>query len=94
MTNLSQTLLALLHGRQHHRILKLSFPNNDGPAASLVANRLEAKEELSRDFEFTVEVLATDARIPLKEVQGKMVTISLVRGDGSLRYFNGYVFEF
>ena len=25
---------------------------------------------------------------------GKMVTISLVRDDGTLRYFNGYVFEF
>jgi type VI secretion system secreted protein VgrG len=25
---------------------------------------------------------------------GKMVTISLVRADGSVRFFNGYVFQF
>jgi type VI secretion system secreted protein VgrG len=57
-------------------------------------NRLDATEGLSRDFRFTVEVLSNDASIPLTDVQGRMVTISLVREDGSLRYFNGYVFEF
>ena len=91
---LSLTLDSLLQDRQHHRILRLSFPNHDGPQGALLANRIEADESLSRDFTFTVEVLADSARIPLKEIQGKMVTISLVRGDGSLRHFNGYVFGF
>jgi type VI secretion system secreted protein VgrG len=30
----------------------------------------------------------------LKDMQGKMVTVSVVRPDGQLRHFNGYVFEF
>ncbi len=94
MGSLSPTFASLLHNRQNNRILRIAFPNNDGPHAVLLANRLEASEALSTDFMFTVEVLADNARIPLKEMQGKMVTIELVRGDGSLRYFNGYVFEF
>lgn len=97
MTNLheaAQALRAMLEGRQYARLLRLSFPNGDGPKAMLVANRLDGFEALSRDFQYTVEVLADDARIPLKDVLGKMVTLSLVREDGSLRYFNGYVFEF
>ncbi|CDG83226.1 type VI secretion system Vgr family protein [Janthinobacterium agaricidamnosum] len=88
------TLSTLAQDRQHKRILRLSFPHNDGPSALLLANRLEADESLSRDFEFTVEVLSDNAEIALKDVQGKMVTIELVRGDGRLRYFNGYVFAF
>ena len=39
-------------------------------------------------------MLSDDARIPLKAMMGKMVTVSLVREDSSLRYFNGYVIEF
>ena len=80
--------------RQHHRLLRLEFPNDDGPAAVLLPNRLDAHEGLSRDFRFEVEVISDDADIALKDVQGKMVTVALVREDGSLRYFNGYVFEF
>jgi type VI secretion system secreted protein VgrG len=94
MSSMSQSLQALAQGRQNNRILRLSFPHDDGPHTTLLANRLEALEGLSRDFDYTVEVLAEDANIALEDVQGKLVTVSLVRGDGSLRYFNGYVFEF
>ncbi|MFC5510758.1 phospholipase D-like domain-containing protein [Massilia jejuensis] len=38
-------------------------------------------------------MLSDDPRIPLKTLMGRMVTISLVREDGSLRYFNGYITE-
>ena len=92
----SNTLDTLLHAqRQHGRLLKLAFPHDDAPAGSqLVANRLEADEGLSRDFEYTVDVLSLNPAIPLKEVLGKMVTVELVRDDGKVRYFNGYVFDF
>ncbi|AVR98990.1 type VI secretion system tip protein VgrG [Pseudoduganella armeniaca] len=60
----------------------------------MVANRLDAVEGLSRSFRYEVEVLSDDSNISLKDVLGKMVTVELVREDGSLRYFNGYVFEF
>ena len=89
-------LLARLNApRQTNRLLRLKFPHDDGPAEALmVANRLEAKESLSRDFEFQVEVLSDDPDLPLKALMGKLVTIELVRDDGSLRYFNGHVFDF
>jgi type VI secretion system secreted protein VgrG len=79
---------------QHNRLLRLEFPFQDGPSATLLPNTLNAHEEVSRGFRFDVEVLSDDARIPLKMLMGRMVTISLVREDGSLRYFNGYVTEF
>ena len=86
--------LASLLGAQHKRILTLAFPGNDGPAAQLLANQLSATERMSRDFEFVAEVLSDDASLELKDLIGKRVTLSLVREDGSLRHFNGHVFEF
>jgi type VI secretion system secreted protein VgrG len=97
MTNLNDAIAAiqaLLNGPQNARLLVLEFPYKDGPKATMLAQRLDAYEGLSRDFQFTVEVLSDDARIPLKDVQGKNVTVQLVRPDGEMRYFNGYVFEF
>lgn len=94
MVNERRNFNELINGRQHNRTLCLSFPNGDGPRSMLLPDRLQAKEELSRDFEFKVQLLAEDAYIPLKAVLGKMVSITLVRVDGTLRYFNGYVFEF
>ena len=81
-------------GAQHKRLLRLDFPRRDGPPATLLVNTLLAREALSRCFRFEVELLSDNARIPLKAMMAKMVTISLVRDDGSLRYFNGYVSEF
>jgi type VI secretion system secreted protein VgrG len=80
--------------RQHNRLLRLTFPNDDGPGAPMLANRLDVQEALSRDFRIVVEVLSDNENIELKDVMGKMVTLELVREDGTLRYFNGYVFEF
>jgi type VI secretion system secreted protein VgrG len=79
---------------QHDRLMRLEFPRNDGPDRILLPNRLKAHEEVSRCFRFEVELLSDDAQIPLKAMMARMVTISLVREDGSLRYFNGYVTEF
>ena len=81
-------------GAQHDRLIRLAFPRGDGPDAILLPNRLSAREEISRCFRFDVELLSDDARIPLKSMMARMVTISVVREDGSLRYFNGYVTEF
>lgn len=91
-----QSLHALINDqRQARRILKLSFPKDDGPAATLlVANKLDAHEALSRDFRYTVEILSDRSDIALKDVLGKMMTIELARTDGGQRYFNGYVFDF
>lgn len=76
------------------RLMKLTFPRNDGPQATLLINELIAEEHLSSDFNFTLQVFSNDAEIALKEVQGKMVCVELLRDDYSKRYFNGYCFEF
>ena len=87
-------LSAFSEASQHHRLMRLDFPLKDGPTAILLPNKLLAHEEVSRSFRFDVEVLSDDPRIPLKVLMGRMVTISLVREDGSQRYFNGYITEF
>ena len=79
---------------QHNRLMRLDFPLKDGPFAILLPNKLVAHEEVSRGFHIKVEVLSDEAQIPLKMLMGRMVTVSLVREDGSLRYFNGYITEF
>lgn len=94
MSTLSRSFHELMHDRQHHRILRLLFPKDDAPRAQFLVNRIDATECLSRDFEFTVELLSDDADLALKEMQGKLLNIELVRKDGSLRYFSGYVFSF
>lgn len=81
--------------RQGTRMLQLKFPKNDGPVGVLlVANRMDALEGVSKDFQFTVEALSDRPDIELKELMGKMLTIEYVREDGTLRYYNGHVFDF
>lgn len=95
MNKVFQSLQDLISASaQHKRILRLSFPHNDAPGAQLLVNKLEAFEAVSRDFEYRVELLSESATLALHDVQGKLMTVELVRGDGSLRYFSGYVFSF
>jgi type VI secretion system secreted protein VgrG len=80
---------------QNNRLLRMDFPRKDGPAnAVMLVNSLQAHEEISRDFRFVVEVISDSAHIELTAMMARMVTISMVREDGTLRYFNGYVTEF
>ncbi len=85
---------SLARKRQHHRILQISFINDDGPDADLLINRLEAREALSRDFAYTLELLSNDARLPLDAVMGKLLCVSLTRTDGTQRHFTGHVDRF
>lgn len=87
-------LRALLEDHQSTRLLRLSFPNDDGPQATLMVNRFDGTEYLSRDFEFKAELLSDDAGIALEAMHGKLLCVSLVRADGSLRSFTGYVTSF
>ncbi|WP_374579938.1 type VI secretion system Vgr family protein [Pseudoduganella sp.] len=79
---------------QNNRLLRMAFPQEDGPLATMLVNKVHMREELSRDFRIEAEVLSDDAHITLKSMMGRMVTISLVRENGSLRYMNGYVSSF
>jgi type VI secretion system secreted protein VgrG len=84
----------LIHSPQHNRILRLSYPNSDGPREQFLVNRLDATEAVSRDFEFTIELLCISDKVALKEMHGKLLAVELVKSDGTLRYFTGYVFSF
>jgi type VI secretion system secreted protein VgrG len=66
MQEATAALMAMAGNPQHKRLLRLTFPKKDGPAALMLANRLDATEGLSRDFHYTVEVLSSDASIALK----------------------------
>jgi type VI secretion system secreted protein VgrG len=94
MRDVITSLQDVLADRQHKRLLRLSFPNDDAPADLLLVNQLDALEGLSRPFEYTLELLSDSAHIALKDMQGKMLAVQLVCQDGSLRHFTGHVFSF
>ena len=87
-------LHALQEAHQLTGLLRISFPRNDGPQARLMVNRFTGTEHVSRDFEFKVELLSDDAGIELEAMHGKLLCVSLVQADGSLRPFTGYVTSF
>jgi type VI secretion system secreted protein VgrG len=99
MKNFTEASLSALSifgiGSQNDRLLRMKFPHDDGPQnAVMLVNKVQMREELSRDFRIEAEVLSDDAGIPLKGMMGRMVTICLVREDGTVRYMNGYVSTF
>lgn len=94
MGNAIDSLKALISARQNNRILRLTFPNNDGPRCEFVVEKLDAFEGMSRDFEFSIEILSNSAKIELKDIQGKLLRVELVQKGGTLRYFSGYCFSF
>jgi len=94
-TNLSvHDLWKIATGMQNKRLLTLLFPEDDAPHHILLANRLEGEEYLSRDFRFTVEILSDNAELDPRDFVGKLISVQLLRDDGSFRYFNGYIFSF
>ena len=94
MSDVIQNLCDLVNGPQHNRLLRLSFPRNDGPSSQMLVNKLDACEGMSRDFEFTVEILSDNASLELKALQGKLLYVELVRQGHTLRYFTDYWFAF
>lgn len=94
MNRLISSIIDLLQDRQHRRILRLAFPHHDAPAFEFLISKIDAAEGVSRDFEYTVELLCDNPDVPLKDMLGKLLAVELVCGDGSVRYFTGYVFSF
>lgn len=95
MRELINQLSAFSAASQAGRLLRMDFPRDDGPSnLVLLVNTVHMREELSRDFRIEAELLSDDARIPLKAMMARMVTISMVCEDGSLRHMNGYVGAF
>ncbi|WP_432734350.1 type VI secretion system tip protein VgrG [Ralstonia solanacearum] len=90
--------------QQSQRLLGLSFPDDDPPSATdhrgrafpvrMVVERLEAQEALGQDFRFELTLLADHAGLVLADMLGKLLAVSLVKPDGTLRWFTGRVAEF
>ncbi|OIT17103.1 type VI secretion protein [Ralstonia solanacearum] len=90
--------------QQDKRLLGLSFPKDDAPTATdvwsravpvqMVVERLEAQEGLGQDFRFELTLLADNASLVLADMLGKLLAVSLVKPDGTQRWFTGHVAEF
>ncbi len=64
-----------------------------GPDVLLIL-RMQAREELGRLFEFTVDLLSEDEAIVHDDLLGTAMTVEMDLVEGSKRYFNGYVSRF
>ena len=60
----------------------------------LLFHRMTAHEEMSRLFEYQVDLLSARDDINLDEILGKNVTIKLALRDDETRFFNGFVTRF
>ena len=59
-----------------------------------MVNSLHAHESVSRDFEFTIELLSDKAGLAFRDKADKLLSVALVQADGPLRYFSDYCFTF
>jgi type VI secretion system VgrG family protein len=89
-----EDLRKIAAGMQNERLLKLSFPHGDAPYKTLLVNRLEGEEHLSRDFRFVIEILSDNAKLDPKDFVDKLISVQLLRDDRTYRYYNGYIFAF
>ncbi len=80
--------------KQTRRLMRFAFVNDAALTDKFVIERFSGSEYLSRDFSFDLELLSDDPNVALEDVQGRMVVVSLVRTDGSLRPFTGIVQRF
>ena len=60
----------------------------------LLFHGMSAREEMSRPFEYKLDLLSGKHDIKLDDILGKNVDITLGLPDDKRRYFNGYVTRF
>jgi len=60
----------------------------------LLFHGMNAREEMSRPFEYHLDLLSKKKDVNVDEILGKNVTIKLGLPDDQTRYFNGYVTRF
>jgi type VI secretion system secreted protein VgrG len=61
------------------------------PRAALLPQTLAVTEGINQLFHIEVECVSTSAHLELKALIGEQVTASLMRADGSMRRWHGYV---
>jgi type VI secretion system secreted protein VgrG len=60
----------------------------------LLFHTMQARDEMSRLFEFQLGLLSMSGDVDMDEILGKSVTVKLALPDDSTRYFNGLVTRF
>ena len=60
----------------------------------LLLTSFSGSEQLSRLFEYDLELASEDPAIKSADIVGQNVTIRLALGDDKNRYFNGYISHF
>jgi len=60
----------------------------------LLFHGMSAQEEMSRPFEYQLDLLSVKKDVPIDDILGKNVTIKLGLPDDETRYFNGHVTRF
>ena len=60
----------------------------------LLFHRMHTHEEISRPFEYKLDLLSLKKDINLDDMLGKNVTVKLALPDDSTRFYNGYVTRF
>lgn len=73
---------------QDHRVASVTAPADVGP---LLLYRMTGTEQLSRLFEYELELLSESNSVNLQGLLGKDMTVKLELADGGYRYFNGLV---
>lgn len=71
--------------------IEVSTPLGDGV---LLFRSMTATEELGRPFEYELQLLSQDQNLKLEDLLGHKVTVRLLRPDGEVRFFNGFVSRF
>ena len=66
----------------------------DGPSDELVLTAFSGREEVSRPFQFQLEMFSENLDIDPKKIVGQKVTFSVMRSDQSFRHFHGHVSRF
>ena len=72
MSTFTPRLQKIIIDQKHNCIVRLAFPHNVGPDCEVALNRLHAHESVSRDFEFTIELLSDKADLALQDMAGKL----------------------
>lgn len=77
---------------QHQRLITFDSPLP--PEQELQLLSFAGREAISELFSFQVELISQDARIELKKLIGKKVTMGIALADGSTKYISAHVSDF
>lgn len=77
---------------QHQRLITFDSPLP--PEQELQLLSFSGREAMSELFSFQVQLISQDARIELKKLIGKKVTLGIALADGSTKYISAHVSDF